>query len=184
MESSIRCILIAFGLVVGTASFAGAQSTDRGIVGKFAPSWKTSTWHQLPSGKTSLDVGDLKGKVTYLFFFQSWCPGCHRSGFPTLKNLAERYEADDSVFMVAIQTTFEGHGVNTDAKLPEMASRYRLTIPFGQSAGTSGTPEIMRAYRTGGTPWVVVIDRDGRVRFNDFHIQPDIAVTLIEQLKR
>lgn len=32
----------------------------------------------------------------------------------------------------------------------------------------SDRPYIMKAYRTGGTPWTVIIDKQGRIRFNDF----------------
>lgn len=163
---------------------AAAQSKDRGIQGKLAPAWKTSSWYQLPSDQSSLDIADFKDKVVYLYFFQSWCPGCHRIGFPTLKALTDKYSEDDSVAFVAIQTTFEGYHTNTDDKLAAMAKRYELSIPFGQSAGDSGTPEIMRSYRTGGTPWVVIIDREGRVQFNDYHVKPAQAEKIIDRLKK
>ena len=142
----------------------------RGIVGQQAPKWETSKWIGLPAGKTSFDINDVKGKVTYLYFFQSWCPGCHQRGFPTLKALEEKFRDKKDVQFVAIQTTFEGHRTNTPDKLEVMSKRYNLKIPFGQSKGTSGTPKIMREYRTGGTPWVIVIDKQGKVVFNDYHI--------------
>jgi len=44
----------------------------RGIVGETAPTWKVSRWFNLPTGKDKLDVTDYRGKVVYLFFFQSW----------------------------------------------------------------------------------------------------------------
>ena len=40
----------------------------------------------------------------------------------------------------------------------------------------------MRRYRTGGTPWTVLIDPDGVVQFNDFHIAPDKAIDLIDRM--
>jgi len=42
----------------------------------------------------------------------------------------------------------------------------------------------MRAYRSGGTPWVVMIDKQGKVVFNDFHIDTDVAVNAIERLRQ
>ena len=157
---------------------------QRGIVGQQAPAWVTSKWIGLPDGKTSLDVADVKGKVTYLYFFQSWCPGCHSSGFPTLKTLEAKFRNHKDVQFVAIQTTFEGHHTNTPDKLQVMSQRYGLKIPFGQSKGTSGTPQIMRSYRSGGTPWVIIIDKQGRVVFNDYHIDVNTAVSAIERLRR
>jgi hypothetical protein len=42
----------------------------------------------------------------------------------------------------------------------------------------------MRRYRTGGTPWTVIIDRAGIVRFNDFHIEAKAASRLVDHLKQ
>ena len=160
------------------------RKPKRGIVGQQAPKWETSKWIGLPTGKTSFDISDVKGKVTYLYFFQSWCPGCHQRGFPTLKALEEKFRDKKDVQFVAIQTTFEGHRTNTPDKLEVMSKRYNLKIPFGQSKGTSGTPKIMREYRTGGTPWVIVIDKQGKVVFNDYHIDRDVAANAIEKLRQ
>ena len=45
-----------------------------------------------------------------------------------------------------------------------------------------GIPEIMKNYRSGGTPWAVIIDPQGMVAYNDFHIDTDNALKLIEKL--
>ena len=179
---------------VGSSAFAQSGNANpqvqaqtkpkRGIVGQQAPKWETSKWIGLPTGKKSFDINDVKGKVTYLYFFQSWCPGCHQRGFPTLKALEKKFRDKKDVQFVAIQTTFEGHRTNTPDKLEVMSKRYDLKIPFGQSKGNSGTPKIMRQYRSGGTPWVVVIDKQGKVVFNDFHIDRDAAAKAIEKLRQ
>ena len=174
---------LVFASILFSVQSAEAQERELGIVGKAAPSWKVSSWHQLPDGKKSLDVTDFKGKVTYLYFFQSWCPGCHARGFPTLKELNTQYKEDEAVSFAVIQTTFEGHRTNTAAKLAPTAKKYSLKIPFGQSEGTKGTPDIMRQYRSGGTPWIVIIDKKGVVRYNDFHISVKDASKLINALK-
>ena len=43
-------------------------------------------------------------------------------------------------------------------------------------------PHIMRDYRSGGTPWAVIINQSGTVIYNHFHIEAEQAVVLIEQL--
>lgn len=159
------------------------QQSQVGIVGQQAPSWQVSEWYQLPTGVDSLDVKDYKGKVLYLYFFQSWCPGCHQSGFPTLKTLTEELSDFDDIAFAVIQTTFEGHAQNGPDQLEPTAARYNLKIPFAQSKGDSGTPEIMQRYRTGGTPWVAIIDKSGKVVFNDFHIDPTVALAVLRQLR-
>lgn len=162
------------------------QSTrpQLGIVRQPAPDWDVSQWRQLPDGLESLNVDDYRGKVLYLYFFQSWCPGCHSSGFPTLVKLQREFADNDDVAFVVIQTTFEGHEQNGPDKLKPTAERYDLSIPFGQSAGDSGTPEIMQRYRTGGTAWVVMVDRNGTVVFNDFRVAPEAASAAIRELSK
>jgi len=47
----------------------------------------------------------------------------------------------------------------------------------------SHTPPVtMAKYRSGGTPWTVIIDPAGRVVYNHFHIDSDEAVRLIRSL--
>ena len=156
----------------------------RGIEGRTAPDWDVTQWINLNPESNKIDVGDFDGKVVYLYCFQSWCPGCHSSGFPTLKAVQQAFKDDEGVAFVAVQTTFEGFAHNTFEQAKEVAKKYGLDIPIGHS----GTPEkrstIMTRYRTGGTPWTILIDPDGVVRYNDFHIRPQQAIDLVNRLKR
>ena len=82
---------------------------------------------------------------------------------------------------------FEGYRFNTPDKLRENQLKYDLKVPMAHAAGDPDThraPAIMRSYRSGGTPWTVIIDPSGKVAFNDFHIDADPAVALIEKLLR
>ncbi len=153
-----------------------------GIINKPAPSWGVAKWYQLPDKKTSLDVVDYKGKVIYLYGFQSWCPGCHSHGFPTLQKLITHYKGNPNVGFVAIQTVFEGFKFNTVEKAVETAKRYDLDIPVGHSGSAGEKSSFMQTYRSGGTPWSVIIDKKGVVRYNDFHIKTDKAIEIIDRL--
>ena len=182
-QNLFLCLAVLAGLFVGDSLLAQSKPKPvPGIVGQQAPNWDVSQWYQLPDGKKDLDITDYKGKVLYLYFFQSWCPGCHSTGFPNLKKLHSKYKDDPDVEFVVIQSTFEGHSINTADKLKPTAAKYDLPIPFGQSAG-GGTPAIMQKYRTRGTPWVVLIDKTGYVQFNGFHLDPDKAISAIDRLK-
>ncbi|MFQ5707888.1 MAG: redoxin domain-containing protein [bacterium] len=174
-------IVLLISLLAGAFT---ATPRHRGIINQKAPTWGVTEWYQLPQGKKSLDVTDFKGKVIYLFCFQSWCPGCHKYGFPTLKQVIGAFRDDPDVAIVTVQTTFEGYDYNSFSKARKTIEKYELKTPVGQS-GTRGRPSIlMRNYRTGGTPWIVIIDKKGVVRYNDFHIYPQMAIQLIQKLKK
>lgn len=170
-------------LLIATLQTMSTHAQSHGIVGQVAPSLGVQEWINLPEGTTTLDVGELEGQVVYLYCFQSWCPGCHSSGFPTLKAVHEHFSRDTNVTFLVVQTTFEGAHVNTFQRARKIADTYDLTMPVGQSGGKDKRSRLMAAYRTRGTPWTIIIDRHGVVRFNDFHIQPEKAIRLITSLK-
>ena len=178
-----RIGLILLSVVLAPTA-ASAQQRSAGILNDPAPSWSLEEWINLPSGKSTLDIDDFRGKVLYLYCFQSWCPGCHRHGFPTLQKVIARFKDDRDVAFVAIQTVFEGFSSNTFDHAKKVAKRYALDIPVGQSGEQGRRSKLMGRYRTGGTPWTVIIDRDGVVRFNDFHIDVEQAAQLIDNLRR
>ncbi len=152
-----------------------------GIRGQKAPEWNVDEWFNLPEATDKLSLQDFNGKVIYLYCFQSWCPGCHMHGFPTLRAVIEKFKGNTSVAFVAIQTVFEGFESNTLERAKEVALQYGLEIPVGHDPGSENSiPNIMRDYRTGGTPWTILIDTEGIVRFNDYHAD---AVHLCQQIE-
>ena len=91
--------------------------------------------------------------------------------------------------IAAIQTTFEGFSTNNQAALLKNQQRYELSIPFGHDEGDASAPhgdhkrkpKTMLSYRTGGTPWFVVIDPNGRVVYNHFHVDGDRLIEIIKK---
>lgn len=49
---------------------------------------------------------DFQGKYKVIFAFQDWCPGCHRNGFPDLKQMVEALNDNPNVVFFAIQSVF------------------------------------------------------------------------------
>ena len=156
-----------------------------GIKDKPAPAWKLKSWVTLPEGKKALDVKDFRGKVLFAYCFQSWCPGCHSKGFPTLKAVKAHYDEakDEGVAFVVIQTVFEGFETNTPERGTKVLEKFELDLPYGFDGAPDARSTFMRDYRTGGTPWTVIVDPEGVVRFNDFTIEKDAAIALIDRLK-
>ena len=104
-------------------------------------------------------------------------------GFPTLQKLTQAFKNVDQVKFFAVQTVFEGYDYNSQDKLRKNQLEWDLKIPMAHAAGNPQTheiPEIMRRYRSGGTPWKVVIDPQGKVVYNHFHIKLSQAMAQIE----
>ncbi len=170
-------------LMVAGAGAGWAQDRSLGILGKSAPAWELAEWYNLPSEVESLDLSDFEGKVLYVFCFQAWCPGCHSHGFPALKAVQEHFEDDDDVYFIAIQTVFEGFSSNTASRGRGALEDFELDIPLAQDEGDRGPSSFMRKYRTGGTPWTIIIDPQGKVRLNGFQVRAEEAITLIDRLR-
>ena len=86
--------------------------------------------------------------------------------------------------VIAVQTTFEGYSVNTRDKVRKLQLQYELSITMGHDEGDPDVerlPKTMRNYRSGGTPWTVIIDPQGRVITNDFHLDGDKVVDYFNQ---
>ena len=157
---------------------------DMGIVGLDAPPLGDVRWiDEDGAERAPLSLAELGQGFRILYFFQDWCPGCHAHGFPALVRLVAEL-ADRNVGFAAVQTVFEGFEVNTFERIRDNQQRYGLTIPFGHAFPESGksVPVLMEDYRTGGTPWFVVIAPDGTVVLDGFQLHPDALIRVLRPL--
>ena len=168
-----------------TISSAQDNRTRYGIVGQIAPELEVGIWRNSAEENTEFSINEARGKWAFLKCWQSWCPGCHSAGFPTLQAVQKAFNGHPKVEIAAIQTVFEGFGINTEDKLAEIRDRYSLEIPMGHDAGNKGAddyrPSTMRLYRTGGTPWLILIAPDGTVVFNDFHVNTEKLIEYVQE---
>lgn len=153
---------------------------EYGIAGQQAPNWSVAKWLG-PNGKSiaPIQLDSLGYGYKVIYCFQSWCPGCHSHGFPSLQKMVKALEGLP-VHFIAVQTVFEGHDENTFEKVVEIQKKYDLKIPFGHDSNKSSS-DIMSKYRSGGTPWYIIIDPANRVVFNDFHIPVDEAIEFFKE---
>jgi len=152
-----------------------------------APEFNVKNWIDADGYATAeIKLSDYKGKFKVVYCFQHWCPGCHSKGLPNLKQMVIALEGNNNVAFLAIQTVFEGYDANTYDKIIETQKKYDLKIPFGHDAGDDGKSRsnIMTNYKTGGTPWFILIDKNDNVVFADFHLNVDGAVEVINILSR
>ncbi len=161
-----------------------ARADQYGILDQMAPELEVDYWLDRNGAPTTYTIGASRGRWIYLKCFQNWCPGCHKYGFPTLKKVADAFDGDDRVSVVAVQTVFEGFSSNTREAVRELQIRYALPIPMGHDPGApngENLPSTMLNYRTGGTPWVIIIEPGGTVAYNDYHIDGDRFIELLKQ---
>jgi thiol-disulfide isomerase/thioredoxin len=159
---------------------------ETGIAGLPGPSLENIRWIDGNGDERDpLTLADLGPGFKILLFFQDWCPGCHSHGFPTLVKLVEAFR-DKGIGLAAIQTVFEGSDVNAFDRLRENQRRYGLRVPFGHTAADPASadmvPGIMESYRSGGTPWFVVIAPDGRVLYDGFRLDAEALVRALGPL--
>jgi len=165
----------ALGAAAAGAFLSGPSEaqTSRGIEGFKAPEIELDYWIDGDGEPAHFSVMEARGKWVFLKCFQDWCPGCHSSGFPTLQAFAKRFQGHPKVAIAAIQTVFEGYSSNTLEDVRKLQLRYDLPNIMGHDPGNPDTherPVTMQAYVTGGTPWLILINPEGFVVYNNFHV--------------
>lgn len=157
---------------------------EAGILEQAAPELGVTRWIDA-SGQPLADYGlrAMPGAYKLIFCFQDNCPGCHTSGFPTLARLVDALHGSRIIGFAAVQTAFEEFEHNTYERMLQAQRRYALPIPFGhdEGEGRSGAGSVlMQRYRSGGTPWFIIIDPEGTVVFNDFRLDADKLIAALK----
>ncbi len=156
------------------------SATSRGIVGNTAPELEVDYWIDVNGEPSTFKLSENEGKWVFLKCFQSWCPGCHSHGFPSLKKISDALHDNSQVVFAGIQTVFEGFQVNTQDKVREIQLQYELDFIMGHDPGSKNIyPRTMRNYRTGGTPWMILINPQQNVIYNDFSVDADKMIAFL-----
>lgn len=126
---------------------------------------------------TPLSLAALRGKVVVLHAFQMLCPGCVQSGLPQAKKISALFPPAQ-VAVVGLHSVFEHHEAMTPVSLAAFIHEYRLTFPIGvdRPSQAGPIPHTMQAYGFRGTPSLVLIDRQGRIRRHSFGAEDDMRV--------
>lgn len=155
-----------------------------GPQGRPAPEWKVALWADGAGNPIPpITLHDSDGQWRIVFCFQSWCPGCHSEGLPTLRRLVDGLADQPGVVFLAVQTVFEGFEANTFEAMQKFRVESGLSIPFGHDPGDATThhrSNILTHYQTGGTPWFILIGPDNRIVFDDFRLNTDGAIKAIK----
>lgn len=140
-----------------------------------APELQTIHWLNAEAPAT---LANLRGRVVLIEAFQMLCPGCVSHSLPQAQRVAETFSSED-VCVLGLHTVFEHHAAQgTVEALEAFLHEYRITFPVGidTPSGRGGPPTTMTAYAMRGTPTMVLLDRNGRIRKQHFGREQDIVV--------
>ncbi len=142
-------------------------------VGQLLPEWSVERWFH---HEGELRLEDLRGRVVAIEAFQMLCPGCVSHGLPLAQRIRETFAKDD-VAVIGLHTVFEHHDAMPPHALEVFLSEYRIQFPVGVDLPSSGgTPETMGRYALRGTPSLLLVDREGRLRAHHFGAVPDLRI--------
>ena len=145
-------LLVVLGLVLlfmrGLDPARNPASLSSALIGKSVPAFKLPG---LTPDAVGLSDADLKGQVTVLNFFASWCAPC-RAEHPLLLELAK----DSRVRLVGI--TYKDRLADSLAFVGELGNPFALI-----GADENGRTGI--DFGLGGVPETYVIDKGGIIRY-------------------
>jgi hypothetical protein len=143
--------------------------------------WHVSPWF---NAVQPLEPRDLRGRIVMLHAFQMLCPGCVSHGLPQALRVRALFPEQD-VAVIGLHTVFENHEAMQPHALAAFIREYRLKFPIGVDEPDPGNPipKTMQQLGLQGTPSVVLLDRDGRLRLNRFGMVEDLQLgAMIGQL--
>lgn len=124
-----------------------------------------------------LSIESLRGRVVVIEAFQMLCPGCISHGLPLAQRIHRTFDRDE-VVVLGLHTVFEHHAVMGRDALEVFLSEYRIEFPIAIDRPIPGQaiPATMQRYGLRGTPSMLVIDRDGRLRDTVFGAVDELAL--------
>lgn len=141
-----------------------------------APELDAVEWLNTPA---PIRLAELRGKVLVMEAFQMLCAGCVQVGLPQLARVREHFPPAD-VMVIGLHTVFEHHEAQGPrAALEAFLHEYRYAFPVGidrPDESGRGLPSTMRTYNMQGTPTLILIDRQGRLRRQAFGHVPDMRL--------
>lgn len=106
------------------------------------------------------------------------CPGCVSHGLPQAQRVAATF-SDKDVAVIGLHTVFEHHaGQGTKEALKAFLHEYKINFPVGIDAPSDDgrLPKTMMEYHMQGTPTLLLVDREGRLRKHKFGMEQDLVL--------
>jgi thiol-disulfide isomerase/thioredoxin len=175
---------IAIMLLIGLVTWAlvtSAGSSDRGTGVGTSISGPLHIDNPKPAPDISIEsaskvvkLSDYRGQVVLLDFWATYCAPCRQS-MPFVQRMYERYKARGfTVIGVAVRETPDGV-----KQIPEFAKSIGVTYPIGPLR----VEKEYEPYDTGGTPFMALIDRQGRMCWQSKGFGPPMEPVLEDEIK-
>jgi thiol-disulfide isomerase/thioredoxin len=150
-------VLLALGAQAGADLARGIGDWSR--LGPLPPGSDLPDFRVRTLAGASLESEDLRGKVSVVTFWASWCGVCEGE-LGDLDELDDRYVDDPNVQFVAVNR--EGGNVPMDLarrRAQGFVAAHELGLPVVMDDGT-----MSRSFRVSAIPHTVLLDRRGTLR--------------------
>ncbi len=140
-----------------------------------APEWIVSQWL---NSTDDITLASLRGRVVVVGAFQMLCPGCVSELIPQLRKAHALFKGAD-LSVIGLHTVFEHHAAMEPVSLKAFLHENRITFPVGvdkPSLSDHPIPQTMQLYGMQGTPTMLLIDRQGRLRRVGFGHMDDMQL--------
>lgn len=145
-----------------------------------APAWSVSRWFNTDA-EDAPTPASLRGRVIFLHAFQMLCPGCVQHAVPQSLKVAATFAGTD-LAVIGLHTVFEHHHAMGPEALQVYLHENRIGYPVGvdayrdDDAARHPIPLTMQTYAMQGTPTLILIDRNGRLRREQFGLIDDLRL--------
>ena len=139
-----------------------------------APEWQVQEWLNVDR---PVALSDFRGRPIVALAFQMLCPGCVQHAIPQLKRIREVF-AESQLAVLGLHSVFEHHEAQGRPEvLKAFLHENRVLLPVAIDVpGQDGVPLTFRAYGMQGTPTVLLIDAEGRLRSQRFGHVDDLRL--------
>ncbi|MCX5675807.1 MAG: TlpA disulfide reductase family protein [Planctomycetota bacterium] len=174
-----------------SAGCSGDGQADKPAQGQNAPESPSGTpvlfrFEQF-TGAPRVDGGEitlrsLEGKVVLLDLFGTWCSPCRRS-IPLIVSLHQRFSGKD---LEVVGLAYERTSDEAQARAKVKAFSQEFDIPYTLALGPDQAWQELaaRAGAEGVVPTLLLIDRQGIVRYMFQGLKPGEEAVLAEQIER
>lgn len=139
-----------------------------------APEWEVDTWLNTDR---PLTLAALRGRPIVAAAFQMLCPGCVAHTIPQLVKVRQLF-GEDQLSVLGLHSVFEHHEAMREPSLRAFLHEYGVRFPVAIDRPVAGDaiPATMRRYAFQGTPTLLLIDAEGRLRRQTFGHVPDLQL--------